>query len=254
MKKITIVLLCLLSFAVFAQSKSTGNILLNSSYTANFTLNNTTSKVTLVFTGPSDRWFALGLGVASGFGMQDGDVLLYTTSLTDRNFIGYGVPATDASEDWVIISNPAPVGGVRTLTLERALTNSDPNDLQLPYALTNSIDVAWARPGTATTTVQGHSSRGFATGTFTPVLGVEDFSLNATAVYPNPSSGEFYIKTKTSLTKVNLYNQTGALVKTINVNDDSKEVEVNVSGIQSGVYFLELLNSSEKSWKKVIVN
>lgn len=67
MKKITIVLLCLLSFAVFAQSKSTGNILLNSSYTANFTLNNTTSKVTLVLTGPSDRWFALGLGVGFWF-------------------------------------------------------------------------------------------------------------------------------------------------------------------------------------------
>ena len=97
-------------------------------FTANFTLNNTTSKVTLVLTGPSDRWFALGLGVASGFGMADGDVLLYTTSLTDRNYIGYGVPATDASQDWTVISNPAPIGGIRTLTLERALTNSDPND------------------------------------------------------------------------------------------------------------------------------
>jgi hypothetical protein len=253
MKKITIVLLCLLSFSVFAQSKSTGNIALNLSFTANFTLNNTTSKVTLVLTGPSDRWFALGLGVASGFGMADGDVLLYTTSLTDRNYIGYGVPATDASQDWTVISNPAPIGGIRTLTLERALTNSDPNDLQLPYALTNSIEVAWARPGTATTSVQGHSSRGFASGSFTD-LGVEDFTLNATAVYPNPSSGEFYIKTKTNLSKVNLYNQTGALVKTIDVNDDSKEVELSVSGMQAGVYFLELQNDSEKSWKKVIVN
>jgi hypothetical protein len=89
---------------------------------------------------------------------------------------------------------------------------------------------------------------------FTPVLGVEDFSLNATSIYPNPSSGEFYIKTKTNLSKVNLYTQTGALVKTINVTDESKEVEVNVSGIQSGVYLLELQNDSEKSWKKIVIN
>jgi hypothetical protein len=73
-------------------------------------------------------------------------------------------------------------------------------------------------------------------------------------VYPNPSSGEFYIKTKTNLSKVKLYNQTGSLVKTIDVTDDLREVKVDVSDIQSGVYFVELQNDSEKSWKKVIVN
>jgi hypothetical protein len=251
MKKITLLLFCMLSFSGFAQSKSTGNISLGSGFTANFTLNNTTSKVTLVLTGPSDRWFGLGLGVVSGFRMSDGDVLLYTTSLTDANFVGTGTPASD-TQDWTTLTNTV-ASGVRTLTLERALTNADTNDLQLPYASTSSINVAWARPGTATTNVQGHSSIGFATGSFS-TLGVEDFSLNATSIYPNPSSGEFYIKTKTNLSKVNLYNQTGALVRTINVTDDSKEVELSVSGVQAGVYFLELQNDSEKSWKKVIVN
>jgi hypothetical protein len=45
----------------------------------------------------------------------------------------------------------------------------------------------------------------------------------------------------------------GALVKTIEVNDTSDAVEVNVSGFQKGVYLLELVNETEKSWKKVIV-
>lgn len=253
MKKITILLFFVLSFSGFSQSKTTGVINLTSNITANFTLNSVTSKVTLVLTGPSDRWFAMGLGVVSGFGMSAGDVVVYTTSLTDRNFVGTAAPATDSSQGWTTNSNDV-VSGVRTLTLERALTNSDANDLQLPYASTNSIDLAWARSSTATTSLAYHSSnRGFATGTFT-TLGVEDFTLNATSVYPNPSSGEFYIKTKTNLSKVNLYSQTGALVKTINVTDDSKQVEVTVSGVQSGVYFLELQNDSEKVWKKVIVN
>jgi hypothetical protein len=217
-------------------------------------LNNNTNKVTLVLKGPSDRWFAIGLGVQNGFGMADGDVLVYTTSLSDRNYIGTTEPAIDASQDWTTVSNLV-ASGVRTLTLERALTNSDANDLQLPYATTNSIDLAWARSASASTSIGNHGTgnRGFASGTFT-TLGIEDFSLNATSVYPNPSSGEFYIKTKTNLSKVNLYSQTGALVKTIDVTDDSREVRVSTSGIQSGVYFLELQNDTEKSWKKVIVD
>jgi hypothetical protein len=254
MKKITILLFCFLSFLGFSQSKTTGVINLTSNMTANFTLNNATSKVTLVLKGPSDRWFAMGLGVLQGFGMSEGDVVVYTNSLTDRSYNGQAAPASDPSQDWVTITNVV-ASGVRTLTLERALTNSDINDFQLPYASTNSIDLAWARSGSASTSLSYHggSNRGFASGTFTS-LGVEDFSLNATSVYPNPSSGEFYIKTKTNLSKVKLYNQTGSLVKTIDVTDDLREVKVDVSDIQSGVYFVELQNDSEKSWKKVIVN
>jgi hypothetical protein len=253
MKKITLLIFCFLSFSGFAQSKTTGNIDLGAGYTANFTLNKSTSKVTLVLTGPTDRWFGLGLGVVSGFSMGDGDVILYrsTDFFTDRNFVGTGTPATD-NPDWTG-SNVS--GAVRTLTLERNLITSETtNDLQLDYDSTNSINIAYARSPVAGNTLGSNHIITYGSGVFTPVLGVEDFSLNATSIYPNPSSGEFYIKTKTNLSKVNLYNQTGALVKTINVTDDSKEVELSVSGVQAGVYFLELQNDSEKSWKKVIVN
>ncbi|WP_298303218.1 T9SS type A sorting domain-containing protein [Flavobacterium sp.] len=256
MKKITILLFALVCVKGFSQSKTTGVINLTSNMTANFTLNNTTSKVTLVLTGPSDRWFALGLDVVQFFNMSSGDVVVYTTSLNDRNYVGTVAPAIDASQDWTTMSNNVnTTTGIRTLTLERALTNSDTNDFQLPYASTNSINVAWARSSFASTSLANHggANRGFATGTFT-TLGTEDFSLNATSIFPNPSSGEFSIKTKTNLSKVNVYSQTGALVKTIEVADDSNEVELKVSGLQSGVYFLELQNDSEKSWKKVIIN
>lgn len=253
MKKITLLIFCFLSFAVFAQSKTTGNIDLGAGYTANFTLNKSTSKVTLVLTGPTDRWFGLGLGVVSGFSMGDGDVILYrsTDFFTDRNFVGTGTPATD-NPDWTG-SNVS--GAVRTLTLEKNLITSETtNDLQLDYDSTNSINIAYARSPVAGNTLGSNHIITYGSGVFTPVLGVEDFSLNATSIYPNPASGEFYIKTKTNLSKVNLYTQTGALVKTINVTDESKEVEVNVSGIQSGVYLLELQNDSEKSWKKIVIN
>lgn len=254
MKKITILFFCFLFLSAFSQSKSTGDISLSNGLTANFTLNKTTAKVTLVLKGPADRWFGLGLGVQSGFGMSAGDVLVYTTSLTDRNFIGFQAPAPDSSQDWLTLSNPAPVAGLRTLTLERNLENSDINDFQFPYDTTNSIDIVGVRASGVTTSLSISHIYSFSSGTFSAILGVEDFSLNATSIYPNPASGAFYIKTKTNLSKVKLYNQTGSLVKTIDVMDDAREFTVDVNGIQSGVYLLELQNDSEKSWKKVIVN
>jgi hypothetical protein len=251
MKKIIFLLLMLFCIKGISQSKSTGVINLTSNMTANFTLDNTNSKVILVLTGPSDRWFALGLGVSAGFSMDSGDVLVYSTSLTDGNFVGTSAPATDASPNWTTVSNNV-ASGVRTLTLERSLTNTDANDFQMPYATTNSISLAWARSATASTSLANHgaSNRGFASGTFT-TLGAEDFSLNASFIYPNPSNGEFSINTKTILNKVNIYSQTGALVKTIEVMNNSNVV--NVNGLTSGIYFIELLNESDKSWKKIIV-
>ena len=258
MKKITILLFSLFSFKGISQSKSTGAISLNNGVpiTANFTLNNTTSQVTLILTGPSDRWFGLGIGIAPGFGMVSGDVLVYANTnpnaLTDRNFSGTGNPPQD-TQDWTIISDIAS-GTSRTLTLTRALTNSDPNDFQFPYADTNSISIGGVRASSANMTVGAHggsASAGYATGTLT--LGTEDFSLNSSVIFPNPSNGEFSISTKTILNKVNIYSQTGALVKTIEVINNSNEAEVKVNGLTSGIYFIELLNDSEKSWKKIIV-
>ena len=253
MKKITILLLTLVCFSGFSQSKSTGIINLTSNMTASLTLNNSTSKVTLVLTGPSDRWFALGLGVVSGFSMASGDVLVYTTSLSDRNYGGFASPSMDSSQDWITVSDNA-ILGVRTLTLERSLTNSDSNDFQLPYASTNSISLAWARANSASTSLSNHQStnRGFSTGNFT--LSNDKFTLESASVFPNPSNGHFTLKTNVELTNINLYSQTGAFVKEIKFNSDSNEIEIALDGLSSGVYLLELKNDSEKSWKQIIIN
>jgi hypothetical protein len=72
-------------------------------------------------------------------------------------------------------------------------------------------------------------------------------------IYPNPSNGEFLIKAKTTLREVNVYSQTGTFVRTIKV-EESDTTEININGLQTGVYLLELVNDTEKSWKKVIVN
>lgn len=253
--KLLIFLTTILATSAFAQSKGSGVITLQPNMTANFTLDNATSKVTLILTGPSDRWFGLGIGVESGFGMLAGDVLVYTTELTDRRYGGTGNPPTDALQDWTVVSNTV-TGSVRTLNLTRNLTNADTtgSDFQMPYATTNSFSIVGVRAGSNTTAVGPHggsASAGFAVATLT-VLGVEDVSLNASSIYPNPSNGNFNVVTKTALNEINVFSHTGALIKTIKVNK-LNNAEVSIEGFQTGVYLLELKNDSEKSWKKIIV-
>lgn len=261
MKKITLLLaFLLLTIIGNAQSKVTGLITLANNMTADLTLNSNTLKVTLILTGPSDRWFGFGIGMSAGFGMQAGDVLVYTTAttpaLTDRRFIGTQEPSQDASQDWTTVSDGVS-GSTRTLTLTRDLTNSDTagSDFQMPYATTNSFSIVAMRTNSASFSMSYHgdstTAGAFTTATFT-TLGTTDFSLNASSIYPNPSKGTFKIATKTNLTAITIYSQSGSLIKTIKV-DSTDATEVSVSDLQTGVYLLELKNDTEKIWKKVVV-
>lgn len=246
MKKITLLLLVLfLPILGFSQSKLTAVISFNAEMTAQFTLNNATSKVTLVLTGPSDKWSSLGIGTASS--TTSGDVFVYTASVTDN------ATSTNPNGDWNTVSNTV-TSGRRTVTLERMLTNSDLNDLQLAFDTTNTIDVVWSRSGSAIATAP-NANRGSLNATFTSTLGINDDVLfDEVVLYPNPTSGELYIKTKANLSKISIYSQTGALVKTVKINDNSNEIKVNVNDLPKALYIFEIESDAEKKWKKVIVN
>jgi hypothetical protein len=256
MKKITILMMGLCSVAVFAQQKTTGAIAASNNLTASLTLDNSTQQVLLTLTGPNDRWFALQFGSFDG-GMENGTDVVYWngTTLVDAIQNGIGqAPSTDNANNWFQISNinNSPANGVRTLVYTRAFSTGDPSDYTFNFA-DNNIDLAWAKMSSATFNLAYHGGGNREVLLDTPLttLGVEDFSLNATQVFPNPSNGNFKVVTKTFLNKINVYAQTGALVKTIEVN--SKENEVSIAGLPTGVYLLELQNETEKSWKKVIV-
>lgn len=261
MKKITYLLLLCAYFAVNAQTKSTGPITLSTNLNATLTLNNTTSTAVLSFTGPNDRWFALQFGeFFDGDGMSAGEDLVWWNNVTlvDARHSGVGVsPPADATNNWTLVSNNdnTPSTGLRTVVFSRPFVTGDANDYQFNFANT-SIDFAWARRSSVGYGMNNHggSNRGYSIDVPLTTLGIDDFSLNASSVFPNPTNGEFTVKTKTFLSQINVYSQTGAFVKTIEVSDDTDNVEVNIKGLQSGVYLLELVNDTEKSWKKVIVN
>lgn len=258
MKKITLLGLLVMGLSSFAQQKSTGDVTLSNNMTANLTLNNTTSKAILKLTGPSDRWFALQLGnFGSGGGMESGEDLIYAnaTTLVDASQNGVGsVPGTDASQSWTVTSNTV-TSGIRTIIAERNLSTGDANDYTFNYANT-TIDFAWARRSTAGYGLNNHGggNRGYNVSVpLSTTLGVNDFSLKTSAIFPNPSNGNFSIETKTGLDKINVYSQTGTLVETIKIEGKSENVEVSLKSLQTGIYLIELQNDQEKTWKKIII-
>lgn len=247
-RKLQLIGLLLATNFGFAQF-TTGEVTLDGTFTVK--IDTDASIVTLTLKGPSTRWLGIGFG---GDLMRTASDMFIWNSSSNRDYTpsgGRSMPTADsaANQSWTITSDNF-VSGVRTVVATRALTSAG----DYTFANNNtSIPVMYAS-GTSTT-LGGHTSNPYGGLSLTRTsLGLEDFSLNATSIYPNPASGAFYIKTKTNLSKVKLYNQTGSLVKTIDVMDDAREVTVDVNDVQSGVYFLELQNDSEKSWKKVIVN
>ena len=234
-----------------AQSKSTGDRTFVTGLTANLTLNNNLSEATLVLSGPTDRWFAFKLGSFTA-AMSSGVDGVYWNGTTLKDANGANLNE-DATQNWLILTNTVS-GATRTITAKRAFSTGDASDYPIVYANAD-IDIAGAfADSSGDYVLSGHGSNRakFVNTTFT-TLGAEDFSLNSSVIFPNPSNGEFSISAKTILNKVNIYSQTGALVKTIEVMNNSDEAEVKVNGLTSGIYFIELLNDSEKSWKKIIV-
>ncbi|WP_395064501.1 T9SS type A sorting domain-containing protein [Flavobacterium sp.] len=246
MKKrlLTIILLCVGSFS-FAQF-TTGVVTLTTGMTIKIDTNTTTATLTL--TGPSTTWLGIGF---NGFSMFEVTDMFIWNSTSNRDYTPSGshsTPSPDASQSWTISSDTVS-GSVRTVVATRALVSTG------DYTFLNnnsSINIIYALSNT--TTLSQHAGAHSAQTLTRTALGVEDFSLNASSVFPNPSSGEFVVKTKTYLTTVTIYTQTGAFVKTINVENTAEEVELNIKGLETGIYLLELKNDTDTSWKKVIVN
>lgn len=246
MKKIALLLLSLFSIAGFSQVKYTPVIALNADMTAQFTLDSATFKVTLVLTGPSSKWSSIGIGSTTT--SASNDVYVYTKSIKESID-----DSTNNDENWKTISNTI-TSNIRKVTLERALTNSDLNDLQLAFDATNSIDIVWSRTGSAIASAP-NPNRGSTSANFSASLGVDDVVLNDDVlIYPNPTSDELHIKTKKNLSKVTIYNQTGSLVKTILIKEASNNVKLNLSDLPKTVCILELNIDGDKTFKKVLLN
>lgn len=246
-KLLTSIFMCIATFS-FAQY-TTGTVdLIGSNRTLKIDTDATT--VTMTLTGSSTAWLGVGFGGTTMSSVLDMFIWNDTANrdYTPSGFRSQPSPDGAESQSWTIVSDDV-VGNVRTVVASRSLVSAG------DYTFLNdnsTIPIIFAEGSSTSLSYHGGNPHA-AQGLVRTSLGLENFGLQATSVFPNPSKGSFTITTKTGLNKINIYSQIGAFVKTIEVKDNSENIQINVEGLQTGVYLMELINKSEKSWKKVIV-
>jgi hypothetical protein len=85
----------------------------------------------------------------------------------------------------------------------------------------------------------------------TAQLSVSAFELNSLKLYPNPSTGIITINTETSV-NVNIVDVTGKVVFV--ANNVTKDKNIDLSGLQKGVYLAQISSENATTTEKIILN
>lgn len=250
MKKLLLTIACI-SAGLFctAQVKSTGTVSLGSSMTLKLDLDASTSTVTYTITGPSNKWFAIGLNATTMSTNNPIDVVMFGTSLLDRYLAGgHNAPTADTTNNLTLASNTVS-GTTRTIVVTRPFSTGDDKDYTFTSSL-NSLNVLWA-VGSNTTVTQQHASKGTATLTFT--LGNEDFSLeNNISIYPVPATSLVNVTNPKGLPvdAIRIFDINAKMVREVVKPTSNNEVGIDVSMLGAGLYFLEISSGGQKTVKK----
>ena len=93
--------------------------------------------------------------------------------------------------------------------------------------------------------------------TLNQVLSIDENTLENVSIYPNPSNGEFTIKSKSSnpVKSIQVYDVLGKLTNSIQNHELSTDYEMNLSPYDQGVYMLRLTYQDGKTTvARVILN
>ncbi|HEX9601912.1 MAG TPA: T9SS type A sorting domain-containing protein [Mariniflexile sp.] len=139
---------------------------------------------------------------------------------------------------------------------------NDTNDV-MNYALSNAEEqrVLGTSNITAANTIQTRSTGSMVCGqplmTNHPCsLGIEEEELNAAiSMYPNPTSGQFYIKNTSliNLDKIVVYDVRGRLISQHDMTNSSKIQTINLFGVSKGLYFVKILSERAEITKKILI-
>ncbi len=83
-------------------------------------------------------------------------------------------------------------------------------------------------------------------------ISINDVDSNNIKIYPNPTSDFLYISLNKGFSNIQVIDVAGKMIKNIQVND-SNNLEINVSNINSGIYFVKFINDNEIILKKIII-
>ena len=85
----------------------------------------------------------------------------------------------------------------------------------------------------------------------TSTVGVENYELNMTEVYPNPTTGKFTIEnSQLRIENVEVYDVYGKLITTVKVEDNIAELDLSDNA--SGVYFTRIFTDKGTVTKRIV--
>ena len=81
-------------------------------------------------------------------------------------------------------------------------------------------------------------------------------SATSFSIYPNPTDNTFVIQAEDNeeIKKVELFNISGKSVQTVNFDNDVRTTNIDVSDLQTGVYFVKTTTDKGIGTKKIIIN
>ncbi|NQY08106.1 MAG: T9SS type A sorting domain-containing protein [Flavobacteriales bacterium] len=85
------------------------------------------------------------------------------------------------------------------------------------------------------------------------VVSVNNLSNNNASVYPNPVEHELSVSSVSNINSVSVYNALGTLMQS-NQNVNSKNINIDASSLQNGVYVVKIVGENGTSTKKITVN
>ena len=85
----------------------------------------------------------------------------------------------------------------------------------------------------------------------TSTVGVGNYELNQTEIYPNPTTGQFRVQnSELRIQSVEVYDVYGKLITTVKV--DGNSAELDLSGNASGVYFTRIITDRGVVTKRIV--
>lgn len=251
MKKITLLGLFLFCQHFYAQSYSSGNIVLSSSSGINYSavIETDAQNVTLTLIGPSARYLGLGFGVNAM--TAGGDVVIFDgNNLTDRTLNGNGTPTLDNVQTWNIISNTVN-NNVRTLVARRPLNSGQPNN----FVFNNNgqaIMLIWAMASSNSFALAYHgSNRGATMSSFT--LSQNTFANESFTMYPNPAENVLSVNLPENIAQAELaiYDLLGKRIQLKTINETNNSIDV--SAIAKGTYLVMISSEGFVETQKLII-
>ena len=179
--------------------------------------------------------------ILEGFNTENLSAFVALTE-TGLPFTGLGDQVFVARSIWpnATVGHAIDFSGQSVVEMETIVTLKD------DYIFENCEVLVWLQNMLTREIYQGTSLM------MTDIVGIKDMQeFVEVGVYPNPANDRVTIKSVSTIQRVEIYNQVGQLVKQHNVN--SNLVNLNVSGLNSGIYFIKVHSSNRVSTAKLVI-